>query len=217
MYAFHPRSLLFNQTFFGQLLWYCVGCFGQIWILSSSPWALPASQGGLLKLPTTPNICFWLSSPIQRLPPVILHSSKPPSIKVEMVCAHPQSGPFEAGFFVRFQFERIRIWVCPAPIHARCRISINSTTYIDKTLQNILLEYPNKLHHIHNTFQNILLEYLIKSTAYIGKTLQNTSLEYLINSTTYTTLILPSTQCLINKQIYTHLLYDCLLKESFSS
>ena len=217
MYAFHPRSLLFNQTFFGQLLWYCVGCFGQIWILSSSPWALPASQGWASQVADNTKYLLLTFLTHTKTPPVKLHSSKLPSIKVQMVCAHPQSGPFEAGFFVRFQFERIRIWVCPAPIHARCRISINSTTYIDKTLQNILLEYPNKLHHIHNTFQNILLEYLIKSTAYIGKTLQNTSLEYLINSTTYTTLILPSTQCLINKQIYTHLLYDCLLKESFSS
>ena len=55
--------------------------------------------------------------------------------------------PFEAGFFVRFQCWANPDMSLPPPIHARCRISINSTTdTLSKTFTQSTMLYSNQTH-----------------------------------------------------------------------
>ena len=117
----------FSLFFFIAMIYWRV--FGQICILilplGPASQLARASQVAdntkylLLTLPPITHRPYKDSTPVYIAPPNS-------SIKVQWMCALLIL--FEAGFFARFQFERIRIWVCREPIHARCHISINSTT-----------------------------------------------------------------------------------------
>ena len=146
---FIPKIQLSTRLFFGQLLWYCVGCFGQIWILSSSPWALPASQGWASQVADNTKYLLLTFLTHTKTPPGYIAQLKTPVNKGSNGVCSPAVWSLWSRIFCSFP-----VWANPdmsLPCAHPCQVPhFNKLHHIQRQhLPKYFTRISNKLHHIH--------------------------------------------------------------------